>query len=147
MEIGPLEYVVLGFEDDQFASVVLPELNAIQESGFIRVVDLLFVSKAAEGTVAMQEVSELSEEELAAYEGLAEDLAGLFTAEDVERLAGEIPPGTSAVIVLLEHTWTLRLADAVRKAGGVFFAGGMVAPDALEKVSAELAAAKEENHA
>jgi hypothetical protein len=46
MEIGPLEYVVLGFEDDQFASKVLPELNAIQASGLIRVVDLLFVSKA-----------------------------------------------------------------------------------------------------
>jgi Family of unknown function (DUF6325) len=147
MEIGPLEYVVLGFEDDQFTSVVLPELNAIQESGLIRVVDLLFVSKWADETVAIQEVSELSEQELAPYEGLVEDLAGLFTAEDVERLAGEIPPGTSAVIVLLEHSWTLRLADAVRKAGGVFFDGGMVAPDALEKVSAELAAAKEEDYA
>jgi Family of unknown function (DUF6325) len=147
MEIGPLEYAVLGFEDDQFASEVLPELTAIQASGLIRVVDLLFVSKAADGTITMQEVSELSEEELAAYEGLSDDLAGLFTAEDVDRLAGEIPPGTSAVIALLEHSWTLQLADAVRRAGGVFFAGGMVAPDALEKVSAELAAAKEENHA
>jgi hypothetical protein len=29
----------------------------------------------------------------------------------------------------------------------VLFAGGMVAPQAMEKVSAELAAAKEENHA
>ncbi len=37
--------------------------------------------------------------------------------------------------------------DAVRRAGGVFFAGGMVAPEALEKVSAELAAAKEDSHA
>lgn len=147
MEIGPLEYVVLGFEDDQFASEVLPELNAIQETGLIRVVDLLFVNKAADSSVAIQEVSELSKQELAAYEGLADDLAGLFTAEDVERLAGEIPPGTSAVIVLFEHTWTLQLADAMRKAHGVFFTGGMVAPDALKKVSAELAAAKEETHA
>src|SRR5947209_2965120 len=35
MEIGPLEYVVLGFEDDQFANEVLPELNAIQASDLI----------------------------------------------------------------------------------------------------------------
>jgi hypothetical protein len=147
MEIGPLEYVVLGFEDHQFASEVLPELNAIQESGLIRAVDLVFVSKETDGTVAVQEVSELSKEELAAYEGLADDLAGLLTAQDIEHLTRQIPAGTSAVIVLFEHTWTLQLADAVRRAGGVFFAGGMVAPDALEKVSAELAAAKEEHHA
>ncbi len=49
LDIGPLEYVVLGFENGQFTSVVLPELNAIQEPGLIRVVDLLFVSKDALG--------------------------------------------------------------------------------------------------
>jgi Family of unknown function (DUF6325) len=147
MEIGPLEYVVLGFEDRQFASEVLPELNAIQESGLIRAVDLVFVDKETDGTLAVQEVSELSKEELAAYEGLADEIAGLLTTEDIEHLAEAIPSGTSAVVVLFEHTWTLRLADAVRRAGGVFFAGGMVAPDALEKVSTELATAKEEHHA
>jgi uncharacterized membrane protein len=147
MEIGPLEYVVLGFEDQKFTSEVLPELNAIQENGLIQVVDLLFVSKAADGTVTAREVSELNDEALQAYTGLAEELTGLFTAQDVEQLAREIPPGTSAVIVLLEHTWTLRLAEAVRRAGGMLFTGGIVTPDALEKVSAELAAAKEENHA
>ncbi len=147
LDIGPLEYVVLGFENGQFASIVLPELNAIQESGLIRVVDLLFVSKDADGTVSMQEVSELGEDDLAAYTGLADDLAGLLTAEDVDRLAKEILPGTWAVIVLFEHSWTLQLADAVRRAGGVLFTGGMVTPDALAQVSAELTAAKEENHA
>ena len=147
MNIGPLEYVVIGFQDNQFASEVLPVLGAIQEKGAIRVVDLLFVSKDADGMVTMREVSEQSREELAAYEGLAGDLMGLFTAEDVERLAGEIPPSMLAVIVLLEHTWTIELAEAVRRAGGVLFTGGIVTPEALKQVSAELEAAKEENHA
>src|SRR5579863_3064585 len=101
MELGPLEYVVLGFEDEQFANEVLPELNTIQASGMIQVVDLLFVSKTSDGTVVVQEVSELGDEELTAYEGLSDDLAGLFTAEDVQQLAGEVPAGMSAVIVLL----------------------------------------------
>ena len=147
MSIGPLEYVVIGFQDKQFTSEVLPVLSAIQQNGALRVVDLLFVSKEADGTVTTQEVSELSEEELAAYESLAGDLMGLFTAEDIERLAGEIPPSMSAVIVLLEHTWTFELADAVRRAGGVLFTGGVVTPEALKQVSVELEAAKEENHA
>jgi len=147
MEIGPLEYVVIGLEDDRFTSDILPELGAIQQNGLIRVVDLLFVSKGAEGAVTVQEVSELSEEEQQAYTALAEDLTGLLTAQDIEHLAGEIPAGSEAVIVLLEHAWTLELAQAVRRAGGVLYTGGMIAPDALAQVSAELAAAKEEHHA
>ena len=146
MEIGPLEYVVLGFADNQF-SEVLPELIAFQEDGLIRVVDLVFVSKAEDDTMAVQEVGELSENDLPAYTDLADGLAGLLTAQDIEHLAEAIPPGTSAVVVLFEHAWTLRLAEAVRRAGGVLFTGGMVTQEAFEKVSAELAAAKEENHA
>ena len=147
MDIGSLEYVVIGFEDDQFTGEILPELNAIQEKGLIRVVDLLFVMKDKDGTVTVREVSELGDEELAAYDGIAGDLMGLFTAEDVEHLAEEIPPGTSAVVVLLEHTWAIGLTEAVRRAGGMLFTGGLVTPDALAQVRAELAAAKEENHA
>jgi uncharacterized membrane protein len=147
MDIGSLEYVVIGFEDDQFTGEILPELNAIQEKGLIRVVDLLFVMKDTDGTVTVREVSELGDEELAAYDGIAGDLMGLFTAEDVEQLAEEIPPGTSAVVVLLEHTWAIGLTEAVRRAGGMLFTGGLVTPDALTQVRAELAAAKEENHA
>jgi len=149
MDIGPLEYVVIGFEDDHFTNEILPALNTIQESGLIRVVDLLFVSKAADGTVTVREVNELGEEELQPYGSMVEDLTGLLTAEDVDRLARTIPPGTSTVIILLEHTWTLGLADAVRRAGGVLFTGGVVTPEALAQLSAELAAAeaKEEHYA
>ncbi len=147
MTIGPLEYVVIGLQDTPFVDQILPELHAIQKKGHIRVVDLLFVTKDTDSTVTVKEVNELSEEELSTYGGIAEELMGLFTAEDVERLAEEIPSGTSAVIVLLEHTWVIGLTEAVRKAGGVLFTGGLVTPDALKQVNAELIAAKEENYA
>jgi hypothetical protein len=146
MEIGSLEYVVIGCKDDHFTNEILPELNTIQASDLIRVVDLLFVSKAAEGTVTTREVSDLSEEEQQPFEGMTEDLGGLFTTQDVENLATAIPSGTQAVVVLLEHTWTLGLTDGVRRAGGVLFTGGLITPEALAQVSAELAA-KEEKHA
>jgi hypothetical protein len=145
MTIGPLEYVVIGLEDQQFTREILPVLNATHEKGAIRVIDLLFLSKAADGTVTTKEINELDEEKLPLLSVIAEDLQGLFTAQDVEKLADTLPPNTSAVVVLLEHTWTIGLTDAVRKAGGVLFTGGMVAPETLAQVSAELA--KEENYA
>jgi uncharacterized membrane protein len=146
MDIGPLEYVVIGYEGDHFMNEILPELDALQASDLIRVIDLLFLSKHTDGTVTTREVSELDGEEAQAYAGLAEDIAGLFTAEDIEKLAETIPPGASAAVVLLEHNWTHRLADAVRQAGGVLFTGGLISPEALSQVSAELAT-KEESHA
>ncbi len=146
MTLGPLEYVVIGLHDHHVTSELLPELNAIQEHGHILIRDLFFVNKAADGTTTLQEIHELSEEEQQPYNGLLGNLTGLLTTQDVEHLAGEIPPGTLAVVVLLEHTWTLGLAEAVRRAGGVLFTGGMVTPEALKQVSVELAT-KEEHYA
>jgi hypothetical protein len=141
MDIGPLEYVVIGLPSDQFATTVLPELKRIQQHGLIRVVDLLFVRKGADGRV------EVSEEEQPAYTALLDDLSGLLSTQDIEQLAGEITAENEAIIVLLEHTWTLGLAQAVRRADGVLFTGGMITPDVLTHVRAELAIAREEHYA
>jgi|SRR5664280_637418 uncharacterized membrane protein len=147
MDIGPLEYVVIGVTDQQLKSDLISELNAIQEAGKIRVVDLIFVLKAADGAVKMQEVSELVEEELAAYGDIALNLMGLLTAEDIKQLTGQIPPDSSAVVILIEHTWVIGLTEAVRTNGGAVYAAGMVSHDILAQVSAELAAGKEGKNA
>jgi len=143
--LGPLEYVVIGLQDHHFTSELLPEFNAIRGHGLLRVRDLLFVrfvSKVSDGTVTIQEISELNEEEQQPYAEALEHFTSLLTA-DVEHLATEIPSGMLAVVVLLEHTWTLSLVEAVRKAGGVLFTGGMVPSEALTQVSADLAAKEE----
>jgi uncharacterized membrane protein len=143
MEIGPLEYVVLGMPDQQLTRALISELNAIQESGQICVVDLILVTKAADGAVTMREMSELIEEEPAAYGDIAGNLMGLLTVQDIEQLTAQIPPDTSAIIILFEHTWVIGLVEVVRQGRGVVFAGGMVSHDVLAHVSAELAAGKD----
>lgn len=147
MEIGPLEYVVIGLSGQQHTRALLSELNAIQASGQIRVVDLIFVTKTADGGMEMREVHELSEDEPEAYTGIKDDLMGLLTAEDVEQLTSHIPANNPVIVILFEHTWVLGLTETVRKSGGVVFNGGMVSHDVLASVSAELAAMKEEQDA
>ena len=147
MEIGPLEYIVLSVADQQLTSTLIAELNAIQESGQVCVVDLIFVSKSANGSVTMQEVNELIEKEPEVYGDIASNLMGLLTAQDIAQLTEQIPPDTSAFIILLEHTWVIELTEAVRKGGGVVFAGGMVSHEVLAHVSAELAAGKDDQNA
>ena len=141
MDIGPLEYVVIGMKDQQLTPALVSELDAIQESGQVFVVDLIFVTKAADGAVTMREMNELIEQAPGKYGSLAGNLKGLLTAQDVEQLAGQVPPGTPAFVILFEHAWVIGLAEAVRQAGGVVFSGGMVSHEVLAQVSEELAAA------
>ena len=147
MEIGPLEYVVIGVHNQHLKHALITELNAIQASGMVSVVDLIFVAKAVDGSVAMQEMNDLIKEEPELYGDIACNLMGLLTAQDIEQLTGPVPPESSALIILFEHTWVIGLTEAVRKNGGAVYAAGMVPHDVLANVSAELAAGKEGKNA
>jgi uncharacterized membrane protein len=145
MTIGPLEFVVIGCKGNQFTSEIVPELNSIQEKGLIRVVDLFFVRKDVHGTVKVLEVHDLNDEELAAFDPIKEDLMGLLTPEDIMLLTEAIPPDTSAVIVLLEHAWLVKLTEGLNRAGAVLLAGGMVPQASVEQLEAELKAAQQQS--
>jgi uncharacterized membrane protein len=145
MTIGPLEFIVIGCKGHQFTKEILPELNSIQGKGLIRVVDLSFVRKDTNGTVSVLEVHDLSDEELALFDPIKEDLMGFLTPEDIAHLTSAIPPDTSAVIVLLEHVWLVKLSEGLNRANAVLLAGGMVPGAAMEQLEAELKAAQQQN--
>jgi len=144
MTIGPLEFVVIGCKGHQFTRELVPELNSIQEKGLIRVVDLFFARKDANGTVTVLEVHDLNDKELEVFAPLKEDLMGLLTHEDISLLTRAIPPDTSAVIVLLEHAWIVKLTEGLKRADAVLLAGGMVPQSAMEQLEAELNAARQQ---
>lgn len=145
MTIGPLEFVVIGCKGNQFTSEIVPELNSIQEKGLIRVVDLFFVRKDVNGTVTVLEVNDLNDDELAAFDPIKEDLMGFLTPEDIVHLTETIPTDTSAVIVLLEHSWIVKLTEGLNRAGAVLLAGGMVPQASMEQLEAELEAAQQQS--
>lgn len=144
MVIGPLEFIVIGCPANQFASEIVPELNSIQEKGFVQVVDLLFMRKDANNTVTVLEMKDLNDQELAAFGSIKDHLMGLITHEDIVTLSSAVPPDTSAAIVLLEHLWIGKLEEAVARANGVVYIGGMVPPTAHEQLELEVAAAREQ---
>ncbi|HYB02095.1 MAG TPA: DUF6325 family protein [Ktedonobacteraceae bacterium] len=142
--MGPLEFVVIGCKGNQFTSEIAPELNSIQENGLIRIVDLFFVRKDVNGTITVLEVNDLNDEELAIFDPIKEDLMGLLTPEDIVFLTEVIPPDTSAVILLLEHAWIVKLTEGLNRAGAVLLAGGMIPQASMERLEAELIAAQQE---
>jgi hypothetical protein len=145
MDIGPLEYVVIGVQQQHLPEALVSELEAIQESGQIYVVDLILLTKSADGEVNMREMSELIEEAPGKYGKIAGNLMGLLTKEDIEQLTTKVPAASSAFVILFEHAWVIGLTEAVRQGGGVVYSGGVVSHEVLARVSEELAGAGKED--
>ena len=141
MTLGPLEYLVVGFEGNRFTGQILRELRAAHDKGIIRVVDLLVLTKDESGNLAAMELSDLSGEEAEQLGPIAGDLLQVFEPDDVEAAASNIPTNSSAGLLLFEHTWAVGLKEAIMNAGGIPLAGGLVAPVVVQMLEAELAEA------
>ena len=143
MTLGPLEYLIVGFEGTRFTGQILAELRAARDKGIIRVVDLFAIKKDDQGNVTALELSDLSGEEAAELGPLAGDLMGMFAPEDIEQAAASIPNNVAAGLLLFEHTWAIGLKEAIKNAGGVAVTGGFVAPDVLQELEQDLEAAQQ----
>ncbi len=143
MTLGPLEYLIVGFEGTRFTGQILAELRAARDKGIIRVVDLFAIRKDEQGNVTALELSDLSVEEAAELGPLAGDLMGMFAPEDIEQAAASIPNNGAAGLLLFEHTWAIGLKEAIKNAGGVAIAGGFVSPDVLQELEQDLEAAQQ----
>ena len=139
--MGPLEYLVVGFEGNRFTGQILRELRAARDKGIIRVVDLLVLTKDESGNLAAMELSDLSGEEAEQLGPIAGDLLQVLEPDDVEAAASNIPTNSSAGLLLFEHTWAVGLKEAIMNAGGIPLAGGLVAPVVVQLLEAELAGA------
>ena len=76
MTIGPVEYIIVGFPGNKFNGEIAPELVALVESGTIRILDLIFIGKDADGSVVAFEIDEL--DGVAGFEELDGDVGGLI---------------------------------------------------------------------
>ena len=163
MALGPVQVLVVGFEEGKFRGEVLEELRRLREAEIVRVVDLLFVAKDDAGDVAAIEMSGLTQEESMEFGAFAGALLGLgyegeegieagaeagalataggvhVLEDDVWYLADAIPEGTSAGIVLLEHQWAIPLRDAILRAGGTPLVDSWIHPVDLVAIGLEAA--------
>ncbi len=138
MTLGPLEYILVAFEGNRFSGQILTELQAAQEKGIIRVIDLLVIKKDEQGNVMVLELSDLDEEEARPFGFLAGKLLDIFEPDDVEVIVNEIPNNSAAGLLLIEDTWAIPLKQAILNAGAVASTGGLVAPGVVQSIEAEI---------
>ena len=89
MTLGPLEYLVVGFEGNRFTGQILSELRAARDKGIIRIIDLLLIMKDENGDITAMEMSDLSSEEAEQFGSIAGDLLQAFEPDDVEAAANQ----------------------------------------------------------
>ena len=139
MAIGPVEYIVVGFPGNEFNGNVAPALAKLIESNTIRLLDLLFVGKDADGNVLAIEFDEL--EELAEFAGIEGEVGGIISEEDIAHVAEALEPNSSAALLIWEDVWATEFAVAVRDSGGVLLEGARIPYEIVEAVFADLPAA------
>jgi hypothetical protein len=130
-EVGPVEYMIVSFPGNRFKGEIAPALAKLIESNTIRIIDLAFVSKDADGAVASFELSDLDENVRRGLDALGLDGSGFLGEEDMMDAAADLEPNSSAALLLWEDIWAAELADALRGAGGELVALGRIPHDAV----------------
>jgi len=132
-QLGPVDYLVVGFPADKadFSGAMADQLKKLIDSGTIRVLDLVMVTKAEDGSVEAAELRDQDESDVGELRSLEAELALLLATEDVERVGADLEPGSVAAVLVWENTWAGPLASAIRHSGGELIGAGRIPTQAL----------------
>jgi hypothetical protein len=130
-QLGPVDYLVVEFPAgaSNFTGEMASELIALVESGTIRLIDVLILTKNEDGTIDAMELSDL--DELGELQALEAQLADLLAEEDVVHLAAAMDPGSTAGVLIWENLWAAPFAAAARRSGGQLIANGRIPIQAI----------------
>lgn len=132
-----LEYIIVGFPENNFSGELAPGLASLVDQGLVRIVDLVFVAKGDDGSVVVLEVDE--HEHLSAFAAIEGSVGGVIGPDDIDHAAASIATGSSVLLIVWEDLWASAFGDALQRAGGVLLEGGRIPIEMVEEVESVLA--------
>jgi uncharacterized membrane protein len=114
---GPVEFYLVGFEGERPDPATIGALTDLLDTGLVRLLDFLIVSKSEDGEVSVTEVED--ESDRYGFGGTELSASGIAGDEDIEEFAELVPPGGSAALVVFELTYQRELASKVAASGAV----------------------------
>jgi hypothetical protein len=129
-EMGPIDYLLVEWPGRQPTGEAAPHLIDLVDRGLIRILDLVFLHKDEDGSLARLEIADLGDqvEAFAEFEGAS---SGLLSDEDTDEAGSALEPGTSAALLVYENRWAAPFASALRRSGGQLVASGRIPIQAM----------------
>jgi len=121
-EIGPVDYAIIAFPGNRFRGEIAPAIGDLVEDGTIRIIDIAFVGKDADGNAIAMELTELDPDVQEGLEKVGIEVGGLFNEDDLMDAAANLDPNSSAALLVWENVWARKVAQAMRDAGGELLA-------------------------
>ncbi|MFG2292595.1 DUF6325 family protein [Streptomyces sp. NPDC048603] len=136
-ELGPIDYLVVEFPGSHLTGEGMPLLVDLVDRGIIRILDLAFFVKDADGSVRGLEIADVTGDgnlDLTVFEGVS---SGLIGEDDLAEAGSLLQPGDSAAVLLYENLWAAPLAAALRRADARMIASGRIpVQDVIEALDA-----------
>jgi len=133
-EIGPVDYAIIVFPGNRFRGEIAPAIADLVDDGSIRIIDIAFVGKDADGSTVAMEMTELDPDVQEGLEALGIEVGGLFSDDDLIGAAEALEPNSSAALLIWENVWARKVAQAMRDAGGVLVAFERIPHDVVQEV-------------
>jgi hypothetical protein len=129
--LGPVDYLVVEFPAgaSNFTGEMAAELLALVDSGTIRVIDIVILTKDENGAVEAVELADVGE--LGELQAVEAELAELLAEDDIEHLAAAMEPNSTAGVLIWENLWAAPFAAAARHSGGQLIATGRIPIQAI----------------
>src|SRR3990170_758751 len=121
-EIGPVDYAIIVFPGNRFRGEIAPAIGDLVEDGTIRIIDIAFVGKDAEGNAVAMELTELDPDVQEGLEKVGIEVGGLFSDDDLMGAAEGLERDSAAALLFWEIVWARKVAQARRDAGGFMVA-------------------------
>ncbi|HJS20138.1 MAG TPA: DUF6325 family protein [Anaerolineales bacterium] len=143
MTYGPIDFVVLEFQNDKLKGEIMPALLDLIENKIVKVIDLVIIQKDKDGKHEAIELQELDSETLAIYDPLNAEISGLIQVEDVDAIAEQMANDTTAAALLFENLWAIKFKEAVLNANGKVLEQVRLSHEDVEEALAKIAGVEE----
>lgn len=129
--LGPIGYLIVEYSGNKMTGNAFAELLSLVDRGLIRVLDLRFVMRAEDGSLALMELSDIDadgEFDFGVFAGVS---SGLLEESDLKEAASAIEPNSAAAVMVYENRWAVPFVDALRGAGASLVSVGFIPQEDL----------------
>jgi uncharacterized protein DUF6325 len=129
--LGPIDYLAVEFPGGHVTGEGFGLLLDLVHRGIVRVLDLEFIVKAADGGVSKVELGDVEhagDVDITLWQGAS---SGLLDGSDLDEVAAAIQPGSLAGILVYENIWAVPLMAALDRSAARLVGSGRIGAEDL----------------